>query len=520
MISGVVSGGLPDIDFARIHPYGQPASRAGGFEELASILIEHGAVEWPAGVLYERFGDPDGGREGRGVLTGGDVWAWQVKYLFEFDASAAGQVSSSVHRALEREPRLKKYFVALPIDLPAGDRDPGPHGGRKLVSAHTRWTEYVRGWEEAARVKGMDVEFVLVSAHALLAALTEPRHAGRARYWFGANILSPQWQKDRVDEAIAKAGRRYTPRVHVVVEAGRALDAVGRASVWVQQWQQVLAELRAARRWPWRAPEQAADVFSAALARCTSALDEADAALASMITAAGSTGELPDVEGPLRTAQESVTGIDELLHRHAMTDGRYFVGDAGSLYSDVRKVSEAIGNGLELTGSAATRGAAEKVLLLTGRAGVGKTHLLCDAARRRIEDGLPTILLLGQDFDARSLLGQACELSQLDGTPDDVLGVLDAASEAAGGTGLLMIDALNESERPDRWPGDVRALATACRRYPHVALVLSCRTEFVEEVIGDEKLPRVEHFGFTEATDAAIMRFTREYGLSRRRSRP
>jgi hypothetical protein len=76
-----------------------------------------------------------------------------------------------------------------------------------------------------------------------------------------------------------------------------------------------------------------------------------------------------------------------------------------------------------------------------------------------------------------------------------------------------MIDALNESERPDRWPGDVRALVTACRRYPHVALVLSCRSEFTEEVIGNEPLPRVEHFGFAEATDDAIMRFTREYEL-------
>ena len=91
----MVPGGLPDIDFARIRPYGQPASRAGGFEELASILIEQGAVEWPDGVRFERFGNPDGGREGRGVLPSGDVWAWQVKYLFEFDTSAAGQVASS-----------------------------------------------------------------------------------------------------------------------------------------------------------------------------------------------------------------------------------------------------------------------------------------------------------------------------------------------------------------------------------------------------------------------------------------
>jgi hypothetical protein len=509
----VLPGGLPDIDFARIRPYGQPASRAGGFEELASILIEQGVAEWPDGVRFERFGNPDGGREGRGVLPSGDVWGWQVKYLFDFDASAAGQVASSVHRVLDREPRLKRYFVALPIDLPAGDRNAGPRGGRKLVSAHTRWTEGVREWKKAARANGMNVEFVLVSAHALVTALTEPRHAGRARYWFAVNVLSPQWQKDRMDEAIAKAGRRYTPRVHVEVDAGRALDAVGRSSAWMQEWQRALAELRATRRWPWRAPEQAADAFAAALPRCASALDAADAALARMITAAGTAGGLPDVEGPLRTAQESLAEVDELLHRHAMTEDRYFVGDAGSLYADARKAAEAIGDGLRLATSAVTRGAAEKALLLTGRVGVGKTHLLCDAARRRIEDGMPTILLLGQDFDGRSLLAQAGELSQLGAMPDDVLTVLDAASEAAGCTGLLMIDALNESERPDRWRGDVRALAAACRRYPHVALVLSCRTEFVEEVIGDQELPRVEHFGFAEATDAAIMRFTREYGL-------
>ena len=269
-------------------------------------------VEWPDGVRFERFGNPDGGREGRGVLPSGDVWGWQVKYLFEFDASAVGQVASSVRRALEREPRLKRYFVALPIDLPAGDTDATARGGKKLVSAHTRWTDGVREWEKTAQAKGMDVEFVLVSAHALVTALTEPRHAGRVRYWFGVNVLSPQWQKDRVDEAAAKAGRRYTPRLHVEVDAGRALEAVGRTSTWVQGWQRALAELRTTRRWPWKAPEQATDAFAAALPRCASALDKADAALAAMITAAGSAGEFPDVEAALSAARESAAEIDEL----------------------------------------------------------------------------------------------------------------------------------------------------------------------------------------------------------------
>jgi hypothetical protein len=170
-------------------------------------------------------------------------------------------------------------------------------------------------------------------------------------------------------------------------------------------------------------------------------------------------------------------------------------------------------SGSNFARSATTRAAGEKLLLLTGRAGVGKTHLLCDVASRRIADGLPTILLLGQDFDGRPFLLQIGELSQLGRSLDDILAVLDAASEAAGCVGLFMIDALNESERPERWRDDARALTTAGRRYPHVALVLSCRTEFVEAVIGEEQFPTVEHVGFAEAADVAVQRFTQDFGL-------
>src|SRR5207248_923073 len=151
----------------------------------------------------------------------GDVWAWQAKYLFEFDASAASQVSSSISRVCESEPNLKRYYVALPLDLPAGDTE-------TRTSAYTRWTEKSVEWKELARQRGLDVDFLFVGAHDLLTELTESRHEGRARYWFATDVLTTEWQSRRLDEAIAKAGRRYTPRLHVEVETVRALDAVGR----------------------------------------------------------------------------------------------------------------------------------------------------------------------------------------------------------------------------------------------------------------------------------------------------
>ncbi|HEX5405047.1 MAG TPA: hypothetical protein VFX16_22415 [Pseudonocardiaceae bacterium] len=492
---------LPDVDFANIRPYGQPASRADAFEELSSVLIEQGAVEWPEGVRFERFGNPDGGRDGQGVLPDCDVWAWQAKYLFKFDDSAVKQITHSVRRALEAEPRLKRYYVVLPIDLPSGDTTPGARGGRISKSAHTRWIEAVQEWKTSAH----DVEFILVNRHMLLTALTESRHAGRVRYWFDVDVLSSQWQRDHMAEASAKAGPRYTPDVHVEVAAARALDAAGRTDAYVREWQHLLAQLREFRPRQWSMASRGTTIDDA-LDRCRPVIDAADEMLERMIATLRSTGEPPEVQKPLRLALESLSRVNGLFSSRSLsrTEER--------LLRHSRSASSAIEDGLRLAASEPSRAAAKQLLLLTGRAGCGKTHLLCDTAQRRTENGAPTILLFGQDFDGRALLEQVGKLSRL-GETDDALAVLNAASEAAGRMGLLIIDALNESAEPNRWPDAIRQLATMRGRYPHIALVLSCRTEFVEEVVGDQGLPEAKHTGFAEATDRAVLRFTQVYGL-------
>jgi hypothetical protein len=251
-----------------------------------------------------------------------------------------------------------------------------------------------------------------------------------------------------------------------------------------------------------------------ALATFDTALEEADAAITRMIAALGSSGQLPEVERHLRVAVDTVREADKIFVplRHS-SSGRRWSREAIALYAQAHAAAHAVRRTHRFAGSEAARAAQERILLLTGRAGSGKTHLLCDAAERRTASGAPTVLLLGQDFSSKSLLSQVGELSQLGGTLDEVLGTLDAASEASGCMGLLMIDALNESERPERWRDDVRALVVASSRYPHVALVLSCRTEFVGTVVGDVDMPTVQHAGFAEATGAAIRRFAQAYEL-------
>ncbi|MFD7159623.1 hypothetical protein ACFV9C_33840 [Kribbella sp. NPDC059898] len=472
----------PDVDFGRIRAYGAPAGRAAGFEELASLVVTAGVpglVEWPAGTAFDRFGNPDGGREGKGVLPGGDVWAWQAKYLFRLGDSELGQVDASVRRVLETEPNLRRYIVVLPYDRPAGDT-------RRSRSAYTKWLGKTVEWERLAAERGMDVEFVYVGASELVTELTKTENAGRLRYWFGTSVLTPEEQRDRLSDVLNKVGRRYTPQLHVEVPTVEALEGLGRTEAYILRIQHVLADLRRIRAY--RRPLQ-------------NELAAAAAVLADFLTATRSGARLPPIASDLESAHaalaDAVAGADPLTQ---------------SVYrTAVRALEEALG----LVRSVATEAADRGLLLMTGRAGVGKTHLFCDVAARRIEAGLPTVVLLGQDFDDGALLPQLGRLAGIDGRLDDVLGVLDAAGEAAGRPAMLMIDAINETARADRWADELRVLAGAVDRHPHVVLAVSCRTEFVEPVADGNDFPHVEHIGFAESTAEAVARYTAEYGLER-----
>ncbi|MEU4198013.1 hypothetical protein AB0E69_39385 [Kribbella sp. NPDC026611] len=495
------------VEFREIRPYGVPGGRADGFEELTSILIRDGLVDWPEGTVFQRFGNPDGGREGQGVLPNGDVWAWQAKYVFGFGASEIGQVTKSVLRALDTEPNLKRYYVTLPYDLPAGDT-----ATRK--SAHTRWLEKKAEWEALATARGMTVEFVYLGAHDLLSELTKPHQAGRLRYWFDASTLSPDAMKQRLADVVAKAGRRYSPAVHVEVETVRALEGLGRTDAYLMHVQVALAGLRALRSEGWYPPDDE-EMLREGIMKTRERLLAAELAVAGLLEALRSGEPLPEISEELTAADAQVEVVTRLLRDQHLRDGRY-LDRAGALYGTLNRSRQAVRTTRSLLKAPETQAAQSGRLLLTGRAGTGKTHLFCDVASRRIADGSPTLIVLGQDFDGRPLLRQIGDLVQLDGTLDEVLAVLDAAGEVAGRRALLMIDALNEGTNAERWSDDLRVLAQAVDRHPHVMLAVSCRTEFVAPVVGDANgFPRVAHHGFAEATAAAVDRYTAEYNLER-----
>lgn len=151
-------------------------------------------------------------------------------------------------------------------------------------------------------------------------------------------------------------------------------------------------------------------------------------------------------------------------------------------------------------------------LLILGAWGTGKTHLLCDVTRRRMDDGLPTLFCLAQQLpEGLDPLDAICQVTGFAQDADSLLDALDRMGREQNERALLIVDGINEGDQ-ERWKASLARLARSVRRYAHVGLVLSCRQPFDELIVTEharKAYVATYHFGFTEVEfDAQVEYFT------------
>ncbi|MBB5874642.1 hypothetical protein F4553_008076 [Allocatelliglobosispora scoriae] len=508
---------LPEIDFRRIRGKAPSGSQADGFEDFTSLMmIDGGLVVWPEGTTFQTFGNPDGGREGRGLLLDGSTWCWQAKYLFELGDSEFSQIDKSVRRALTREPTLSRYYVVLPYDRPAGDTE---RKGSPVKSAFTKWTEHVEEWRAAALEAGLSVEFEYLGELQLKQRLMQPSLVGHLHYWFDLDGFSPQRYTEIAARAEADAGGRYTPELNVELPLAEAFEGLGHTTEFETLLRRGLGGLRAARgAYGPSVPSERPDLFEPALRHLDAALDQLDGAVAEAVNKSREpTGDLPDLRPPISAAAEALGQVDVLLQRHSLRDHLY-TGNAASLYSQASRIREAVDAIRDLHVGRAWRSWESSAVLITGTGGSGKTHLLCDVAKQRVARGLPTLVVLGEQFEKGPIDADLCRIIGFDGPAPHLLATFDAACQAVDEIGLVIIDAVNESTDRALWRKYLGSLLNEISGRPRLRLVLSCRTEFLAETLPGELQDRFQqfrHVGFEEVAPSAIRQFLDWYGIER-----
>jgi len=200
--------------------------------------------------------------------------------------------------------------------------------------------------------------------------------------------------------------------------------------------------------------------------------------------------------------------------------------------SNPRPISERIGSDIyylyeiqeelrffeELSSSTKAKLSNSPFLLLTGVAGIGKTHLLCDLVESGLKKGLPAVLAFCELFATSDepFIQIARQLGLKKINKEQFLRLLNNAGKQSGRRAILVIDALNETKQRNFWKRNLKRVVDEIKKYPHIALVVSVRTGFEGEVI-TKNLKRAfaheEHRGFEFTEWEAVSKFFKEFQL-------
>lgn len=483
------------------------------FEQLCSILWRLEGEKrklHEAGAVFVRNGRPDGGVEAYWHMASGEVHGIQAKYFREpLGASQFAQLDESMEHALEGYPTLTRFVVCVPREL---------SDNRKLgqQTERVRWNAWVGKWRRRRR----RITIELWDTRRLATELSVPGREGLLKFFFDASVLSAAAVQRHVDEQIARAGPRFHPNLHV----GHPLEQMYEWIVW---------------------PRTLIEPFRRTLGTALQVLDTDSAvshlaAESDFLQSRTSYGdavrqilkacETPALDGLSRAvsdSEESATSLSWAIRKH-IWDERTIAAQPGppnpaaalKKRDDLQRLYDRSLGEANRVWPEREHGwwdhAQRRIAVVVGEGGCGKTHLSCEIARRYARQGRPVVLAFGQSLDVNDLWAGLMKAVPGFGDRDEFLSALDSAGEIAECRTLLIIDAMNEAERSERWPQEIAALAQVLSNYPHIAAVLTVRDvywHFWSRAFHDNGIPDVEHDGFESDPIESVSRYFDYYNI-------
>lgn len=339
-------------------------------------------------------------------------------------------------------------------------------------------------------------------------------------------FLDNKWLKAHLSEVKNKAGARYAPNLNVDLPIGDIFESISRTKKFYTSIREHYGKLfRKFKQMPSKYEEQEIQKLYKELHGEIKLLGNLLCEIKEFKTckipweninthAKKSNNLVWDLVGELRKEKEK-TKSDQLEVQKQHQQGspaERFNTDIHYLY----EVQEELRYFESFSSNSNTKLSNAPFLLLTGLAGTGKTHLLCDVLENRINSSLPAILVFGEFFrDGENLLLQINKQLGLD-DKSSFLKRLDDAGKKSKTRALLMIDALNETKSLSFWKDNLDLVVNKVKKYLHVALIISVRSGFESEVLTKEQedyFIQEEHRGFRFREWEAVTKFFNEFNL-------
>jgi len=503
--SGSIATVAPSpIDWTRLvpDPRGSWRSFEGFCYQLVRLAYERfGSISYPPqapGIEFylELNSDCDLGRAGQ--LIG-----WQAKFFWPNPPSASvlrQQIAESFRTSLANFPSISKWVLCTP---------------KKLSQSNSQWLI------QLAANEGKSVDVVSWSEHDyihLLARIGQDA-SGLRHLYFGTVDLTPNSFAEMVQDSLAAIKEKYIPEVHTPCGGDKAIHAVLGDSWLLNELADIrntlgaleLANRQATERlsshklsdkhphtqlWSKHKPilmaksQAIADSFTGRIQE----VDQLTAALrcldfAGAQNSAESLGEAKTTWAAFHEYNDAIAPLLEATQRRNAgeydSEAAYLRQlsygpldapvDFEELWSRVLDIAPFVGR---------------STLLILGEALTGKTHLLSEICAKRAEQRLPAVFLIGSDFKQGDDI--AVRVAETLGLPTswswpEILGALDAAAVSSGCRLPIVIDGINESERPFEWKDRWAKLCSRLARFPNLSLIASCRETDADAIWGSRQ---------------------------------
>lgn len=159
-----------------------------------------------------------------------------------------------------------------------------------------------------------------------------------------------------------------------------------------------------------------------------------------------------------------------------------------------------------------------RAILITGKGGIGKTHLLCDIVRDFVGKDIPAVLLLGDMFNGNNTVDDVIMNWFHKGeTIENFFAWLNEYGNQNNVYVPICIDAINEVEDTSYWNINLPLIIAKAEVYSNIKIIVSCRSIYLEEYLDEEKIRgmlQIPHSGFDEMEVEALGSFCEYYGVN------
>lgn len=460
-----------------------------GFEEFITQLARRENV--PGDSVFYRNGRPDAGCECYYKFVDGTIWAWQAKYFTSsLGDSQWKQIDESVTNAMTKYKNITKYYIAIPIDPPDA----------KIVgktSMRDKWNNKVKSWKQ----KYPNVEFTAWWASDIIDKLSSPKNSGFCKFWFNKEIYTQEWFESKIHNAIEDLGVRYTPELNIDLDINKYFDGIFGDEKLIAQYKEHVDKFIQ--------NIQNINFSSKSLNHIFNSIKEFVFSLDVDNIIESDKIDINRVKLTCKQIDEKIEYInrDELIYQHNSSNNM--------LQDKIIKIRQYYDEFMYFINSPTIKLYENPFLVVTGAAGVGKSHLLADVIRNRLKNNTFSVMLLGQKFKTKDK-PQVQILKELDLTCSfsDLLEGLECTAEICGKRVIIFIDAINEGEGKNIWRDNLNSFIAEVRKYPKLGLVISLRSTY-KKVFKDniKNLIELEHKGFINKEYSAIKEFCNYYHI-------